>query len=258
MSPYVHAFIKFASFQKFLSRFWFCSANKYGIKKLYVRTLLANPYPRMLCLASVAPLSHIFVEKGEDKLEINEPKTNINQTPTLNEILTKADELYMNNEVDLLYEYLSQFKESGEAEILWRIARAFCDKAKLVSDVDIKKRLIQEAFSFAESGLRVGENNFACHKWYAILLDYVGEFQGTTERLLKAFEIKKHFLRAIELNGKDATSVHLLGYWCFVFADLSWYQRKLASLLFTSPPSSTYQEALNHFLMAEESIYYIF
>lgn len=70
----------------------------------------------------------------------------------------------MNNEVDLLYEYLSQFKESGEAEILWRIARAFCDKAKLVSDVDIKKRLIQEAFSFAESGLRVGENNFACHK----------------------------------------------------------------------------------------------
>ena len=100
---------------------------------------------------------------------MNEPKSNINPTPGLIEILKKADELYMNNEVDLLYEYLNQFKECGEAEVLWRIARAFCDKAKLVSDVKIKKQLIQEAFSFAESGLRAGEDNFACHKVYLSL-----------------------------------------------------------------------------------------
>jgi len=31
-------------------------------------------------------------------------------------------------------------------------------------------------------------------QWYAIMLDYVGEYEGTKERISKAFKIKDHFM----------------------------------------------------------------
>lgn len=63
--------------------------------------------------------------------------------------------------------------------------------------------------------------------------------------------VKKHLERALELNPSDATTWHILGIWCFTFADLPWYQRKIASALFASPPESDYQSALANFLKAE-------
>ncbi|WAR12006.1 RMD1-like protein [Mya arenaria] len=41
--------------------------------------------------------------------------------------------------------------------------------------------------------------------------------------------------------------------WCFTMADLKWYERTVASALFATPPSSTYDEALQYFLKAEEA-----
>jgi hypothetical protein len=58
---------------------------------------------------------------------------------------------------------------------------------------------------------------------------------------------------SIELNPKDATSIYSLGYWCFLFADMPWYQRKIASAVFATPPTSTYEEALAYFKKAEET-----
>lgn len=166
-------------------------------------------------------------------------------------ITTQADELYLQNSVDELYEHMKKFSDSSDAEILWRLARATCDKAKSSSDKTQRKELMYDAFHAAERAIKAGDSNFACHKWYAIMLDYVGEYEGTKERISNAFKIKEHFLKAIELNPKDATSVHLLGYWCFVFADMPWYQKKAASVVFATPPTSSYQEALDNFLKAE-------
>jgi len=35
---------------------------------------------------------------------------------------------------------------------------------------------------------------FYVFQWYAIMLDYVGEYEGTKERISKAFKIKEHFV----------------------------------------------------------------
>lgn len=164
-----------------------------------------------------------------------------------------ADKLYGENEVDQLYEHLKLYEDSNNSEIIWRLARATCDKAKSTSDPALRKKLMYEAFGYAEKALSLGKDiNFACHKWYAIMLDYVGEYEATKERISKAYQIREHFLKAIELNPKDATSVHLLGYWCFVFADMPWYQQKIAAVVFATPPSSTYEESLKYFLEAEK------
>lgn len=47
--------------------------------------------------------------------------------------------------------------------------------------------------------------------------------------------------------------MYMLGTWCYQVADLTWYQRKIASVIFGTPPVSTFDEALKYFESAEET-----
>ncbi|XP_060561804.1 regulator of microtubule dynamics protein 1-like isoform X2 [Ruditapes philippinarum] len=144
-------------------------------------------------------------------------------------------------------------QHSEDDEILWRLARAAVDKGKLPEYEDMKRDLYYEAYDYIKKALELNPRNFAVHKWYAILLDYTGELEGNKQRLINAVQVKEHFQKAIELNPKDATSIHSLGQWCFTFAAMPWYQRKLAAVIYASPPTSTFEEALTYFLQAEET-----
>lgn len=168
------------------------------------------------------------------------------------EVLEQADYLYSCAETQKLYELLLQHKNRDDADFLWRLARATRDMALLPdTSADTKKRLVYEAHECAKSALEKDETCFAAHKWFAICLSDVGDYEGIKVKLGNSYIIRDHLLRAIELNPKDATSMHILGYWCFAFAELPWYQRKVASVIFAKPPESTYEEALEYFLKAE-------
>ncbi|XP_046498464.1 regulator of microtubule dynamics protein 1 isoform X3 [Equus quagga] len=139
------------------------------------------------------------------------------------EILEQADYLYESGETEKLYQLLTQYKESEDAELLWRLARASRDIAQLSgTSEEEKKLLVYEALEYAKRALEKNESSFAAHK------------------------------KAIELNPKDATSIHLMGIWCYTFAEMPWYQRRIAKVLFAAPPSSTYEEALGYFHRAEQ------
>ncbi|XP_046498465.1 regulator of microtubule dynamics protein 1 isoform X4 [Equus quagga] len=144
------------------------------------------------------------------------------------EILEQADYLYESGETEKLYQLLTQYKESEDAELLWRLARASRDIAQLSgTSEEEKKLLVYEALEYAKRALEKNESSFAAHK------------------------------KAIELNPKDATSIHLMGIWCYTFAEMPWYQRRIAKVLFAAPPSSTYEEALGYFHRAEQGKTYL-
>ncbi|XP_041044930.1 regulator of microtubule dynamics protein 1 isoform X1 [Carcharodon carcharias] len=170
------------------------------------------------------------------------------------EIIDQADYLYGTGEVAKLYHLLIEHKNSTDGEILWRLARASRDLAQLENtSMEKKKQLTYEALEFAKKALEKNELSFAAHKWYAICISDVGDYEGTKAKIANAYVIKEHFQKAIELNPKDATSIHLMGLWCFTFAELPWVQQKIAAMFFATPPSSTYKEALQYFNKAEEA-----
>ncbi|NXU58244.1 RMD1 protein, partial [Turnix velox] len=170
------------------------------------------------------------------------------------EVIEQADYLYGSGETEKLYRLLIQHKNSDDAELLWRLARASRDLAQLSStSAEEKRKLAYESLECAKKALEKNESNFAAHKWYGICLSDVGDFEGIKTKIGNAIVIKEHFQRAIELNPKDATTIHLIGIWCYSFAEMPWYQRKIASTLFATPPTSTFQEALHYFHMAEEA-----
>ncbi|XP_007461783.1 PREDICTED: regulator of microtubule dynamics protein 1 isoform X1 [Lipotes vexillifer] len=169
------------------------------------------------------------------------------------EILEQADYLYESGETEELYQLLSQYKESEDAELLWRLARASRDIAQLSgTSKEEKKLLVYEALEYAKRALEKNESSFAAHKWYAICISDVGDYEGIRAKIANAYMIKEHFEKAIELNPKDATAIHLMGIWCYTFAEMPWYQRRIAEMLFATPPSSTYEEALGYFHRAEQ------
>ncbi|XP_059758192.1 regulator of microtubule dynamics protein 1 isoform X2 [Balaenoptera ricei] len=174
------------------------------------------------------------------------------------EILEQADYLYESGETGKLYQLLSQYKESEDAELLWRLARASRDKAQLSgTSEEEKKLLLYEALGYAKRALEKNESSFAAHKWYAICISDVGDYEGIRAKIANAYVIKEHFEKAIELNPKDATAIHLMGIWCYTFAEMPWYQRRIAKMLFATPPSSTYEEALGYFHRAEQGKTYL-
>ncbi|XP_041456077.1 regulator of microtubule dynamics protein 1-like [Lytechinus variegatus] len=173
--------------------------------------------------------------------------------PEVTAAAEEADRLYSANKSTEMYDHLIRFKDTTHDELLWRLARACWSVGQLAStSKDEKKKLTFDLHDFAQRALKANDQNFASHKWYAISLSEIGEYKGTKEKIENAFTIKDHFVRAIELNPQDATSIHLLGRWYFTFADMGWIQRNLAATVFATPPSGTYDEAIEQFLHAEK------
>lgn len=167
-------------------------------------------------------------------------------------LIAEADKLYNLNKHEDIYNLLISYKNSKNDEFLWRLARATYEKAKAAKTDAEKKVLYREALDYAEEALAANEENFAVHKWMAILIDYVYGYEGTKARISQSFVVKSHMERACELNPTDGTTWYLLGFWYYSVAGIKWYQRKIASVLFATPPAGTYEDALNQFLYAEK------
>lgn len=58
---------------------------------------------------------------------------------------------------------------------------------------------------------------------------------------------------AVKLNPSDAGLLHMLGEWCYQITELPWHQRKTADAIFAKLPHSTYEDALEYYLKAEEA-----
>ncbi|PBC34449.1 regulator of microtubule dynamics protein 1 isoform X1 [Apis cerana] len=166
-------------------------------------------------------------------------------------LIAKADALYDQEQYQEIYKFLINYKDSGDVEIIWRLCRAMYKMSKNANEIDGKK-LIFEACHLILDAIKIKEDHWVAHKWASILLNSKTLYEGMKAQIKESYNIKKHMLRAIELNPKEPTLMYMLGSWCYQIADLTWYQRKIASVIFAEPPSSSFEEALKYFENAEE------
>ncbi|VDK88739.1 unnamed protein product [Litomosoides sigmodontis] len=165
----------------------------------------------------------------------------------------EADTLYSVYLIENAYNVLRRFSSGSDPQMLWRLARVLCEKAKMSKDKDDKKRFMYDALKMAEKAIdNEGEEScWEAHKWYAIVLSYVLEYEGTKEQIRQSFEVRKHLEKALDVNSSDATTWHALGVWYFTYADLSSWKAVIVRALFGSIPPATYDDALRCFQKAE-------
>lgn len=133
---------------------------------------------------------------------------------------------------------------------MWRKARAY-QKLSKTADSKTKAEFIRKAFELIKEALAKEENNFAIHKWYAIILDANAELEGIKSRVSQLETVRHHMIRATELNPNDPTSWYILGEFEYSLADMSWYVQKIVAAIFATPPTGSYEKALECFQKAE-------
>jgi len=170
------------------------------------------------------------------------------------DIVTKAEELSNAKKFKEALEFLKEEHEKNptDIEIWWRLARAYFDVAEQETDHENKKENLKKGLEVIEAALVADDKHYAIHKWWAVLTSSYGEFLGTKEKIQNAFQIKEHALKALEANPSDSTTLHLLGRWCYSVANISWIERTAASAIFATPPTSSFEEAIDYFLKAQE------
>ncbi|XP_011342925.1 regulator of microtubule dynamics protein 1 isoform X2 [Ooceraea biroi] len=166
-------------------------------------------------------------------------------------LIAKADVLFDQGDYKGVYDLLSKYEDSKDVEILWRLSRVIYKMSETANDVEARK-LIYHGYDLVRVALGIQEDHFAVQKWMSVFLNSKSSLDGTKAHLKELYNIKKHMLRASELNPTDATTLYMLGYWCYEISNLAWYQRKIASALFTEPPTSSFEEALMYHKNAEE------
>jgi len=179
-------------------------------------------------------------------------KIKMSEEQNLENLLQNADQLFDENHFQENVDLLSKYSDQDIPEIQWRKARAMYSLSKATSDAKVKETLVRDAFKLVSSALEKDECNFAIHKWYSIILDANSGLDGIKARITQLENVKRHMLKAVELNPNDSTSWHILGVFEYNLADLPWIQRKIVSTIFASPPTGTYEKALEFFEKAEE------
>jgi len=137
-------------------------------------------------------------------------------------------------------------------ELLWRIAEAHQLLSMAVSNETIKRQHIDKGIEACELALNLAPNSANAQKWYALLIGARVNFQPLREKIKDAKLFKNEFDKAFDLNPNDALLHYVLGRYVYEVANMSWYERKAVSLIFGTPPSGSFEEALEYCLKAEQ------
>jgi tetratricopeptide (TPR) repeat protein len=168
-----------------------------------------------------------------------------------------SDQLYKEEKWKELFEYLQEVLGSGhDLELTWRFLRGgyrYGKQALEARDNSEAERIADTAMERGERALEENDGHVNLHKWAGILLGLVGDIKGIKNRIQSSFLIREHFTKALELKPGEHFIRHLLGRWCYQVASVSWLQRKMASAIFATPPTSSFDEAFSYFSAAEEA-----
>ncbi|XP_064621134.1 regulator of microtubule dynamics protein 2-like [Lineus longissimus] len=191
-------------------------------------------------------------------LTANEASDRDASRTSFSDFFAKADKLLdgKDPEKEQAYKLIHQKRDSlsRDPEFLWRYAKSTYFLSQIEDgrgNQEKKKDLAHKAKDIAFSALLITDQNANVHKWCSITLGNLSDYKATKDKISDGFEFRTHIEKAISLNPKDSSSQYLLGRWCYGVYMLSWIERKVAATLFATPPSATIEEALEHFLEAE-------
>jgi tetratricopeptide (TPR) repeat protein len=179
---------------------------------------------------------------------------------TYNEWLDRVDTDSENVSKDKeeLYEFVKEgydkFDGSSRADLTWRMGRAaykVAAAAELLKDTKKVKKYIEEAEEWTRKAIDLNSSCAEGHFWYATVSGKACDFLPTKERISRAKEIQQHLEEAIKIQPEEFVAYYTYGRWCFEVAGLSWMERKIASVVFGSPPEATYQDAMEKFLKVD-------
>lgn len=168
------------------------------------------------------------------------------------DLIDKSDVTHDDDDYAATYALLQQAEEleANNFEVIWRLARVHFDFSDNSEDETVISDNFYKGLDYAKKALELDDSRAEAHKWYGILIGKVGELEGTKQKILNSYEVKDHTLKAIELDPEDDGNFHVMGRWHYTLSDLSWFERKIAGLIYAKPPQASFEEAVEYFKKA--------
>ena len=168
------------------------------------------------------------------------------------DLIDKSEVTHDDDDYAATYALLQQAEEleADNFEVIWRLARAHFDFSDNSEDETVISDNIYAGMDYAKRALEMDDARAESHKWYGILIGRVGELEGTKQKILNSYEVKDHTLKAIELDPDDDGNFHVMGRWNFALSELSWFERKIAGLIYATPPKASFEAAAEYFNQA--------
>ena len=169
-----------------------------------------------------------------------------------------ADSEDMTKDKEQLFEYVKaghdQFGGETSAELTWRLGRAIYKQAAVAEVAGDKKKLLQlviEAEKQTRRAVEMDDNCSNAHVWLATVLGKRCDMRpcdlSSKDRIASGKEVQQHLDRAIEIHAEDYVTFYTYGRWCYEVASLTWVERKLAAVMFGTPPDASYTDAMDKF-----------
>ncbi|GMR59045.1 hypothetical protein PMAYCL1PPCAC_29240 [Pristionchus mayeri] len=178
------------------------------------------------------------------------------ETPPLSEVGMEALDKLIDENAHKAYDEMKKMYADGSSkdpELLWRLGKA-CHS--IASDYDRKnpkkKELILEGRGYAQAAASLNDQKFIVVKWAAILTGSATDYVGTKEKIEQGNVFKNYLDKALAMDGKEYSLLHMRGRYAYSVANLSWLERKAAAAFFAAPPEATIDEALRDFLAAND------
>ncbi|CAP29496.2 Protein CBR-RMD-1 [Caenorhabditis briggsae] len=143
---------------------------------------------------------------------------------------------------------LKKRRENGElsCDLLWRMCR-FCHELSNTMTGEQRRKVLIEGRDYGLQAMELDPNCFLAAKWAAILFGLVVDQLPTKEKISEGGKLKDMLDKALELEPTDFALLHLRARFSFTLANLSWLERKAASMLYSEVPKATIDDALVDF-----------
>ena len=174
--------------------------------------------------------------------------------PNLHHEILLVDSLYESGEYNQTSAILIKLydKHENNIEIVYRLARSIFVIAEEEPDINRQADIYYKGFEYAKKSLNIDSKNGYANFWYAAYIGKIGLLEGTEQKIINSYKVREFGMKAIELVPDYEHSYHLMGRWHYELAELTWFERSIASLVYSSPPTGSYEKAAKLFKKAIE------
>jgi len=132
----------------------------------------------------------------------------------------------------------------GNYEANWKLARALVDQGTLSKDPAAQKELYQQAASLAQTAVELNPSDSKGHVQRAVAVGKLALFLGGKQKVEMSNLVKAEAEKAAKLNPNEDLAFHVLGIWNREMAELNWFLRKFAELLYGKLPAASLDQAI--------------
>lgn len=152
-----------------------------------------------------------------------------------------------------LEEYKSAFKaDSSNCKTLWKIAESHIDLGEEADEI-LQRQHYYVAEKWAKKTVSKCPNEPNAHFFIAVSSGLLALYEGGKQKVRRSKEIKIEAERTLQLDPQHHGAYHVLGRWHRELANLSWFLKAMAKIIYGGiPPGASNEGAVENFKKAIE------